>query len=205
VSTAGELGVQATQVLQFLRGHPAAGLPGQVTGPHRGQQRLVLADRLLHRRPAGQQAQEQPVHAVQALVAGAGQFIAAVTQHPQHYQLRIGADLAQSLVPQGDHDDRVRIRSIGLAALPGTGHPGPGGQLGGHVQHRLPAGQQPLRKGAADPVRSLHRPDPLRPLPRPPATAGSCGRLRRTDRWPARSPGCPGPRSSRTACADQPR
>jgi hypothetical protein len=38
-----KLGVQAVQVLQLLRGHPAAGLPGQVTGPDRGQQRLVLA------------------------------------------------------------------------------------------------------------------------------------------------------------------
>ena len=33
-----EPGVQAVQVLEFLRGQPAAGLPGQVTGTHRGQQ-----------------------------------------------------------------------------------------------------------------------------------------------------------------------
>ena len=72
-----ELGVQAVQVLQFLRGHPAAGLPGQVTGPDGGQQRLVLADGFLHRRPAGQQAQKQPVHPVERLCAGAGQLITA--------------------------------------------------------------------------------------------------------------------------------
>jgi hypothetical protein len=72
-----ELGVQAVQVLQFLRGHPAAGLPGQVTGPDCGQQRLVLADGFLHRRPAGQQPQEQPVHPVERLHPGAGQLVAA--------------------------------------------------------------------------------------------------------------------------------
>jgi hypothetical protein len=38
-----ELGVQAVQILQFLRGHQAAGLPGQATGTDRGQQHLVLA------------------------------------------------------------------------------------------------------------------------------------------------------------------
>jgi hypothetical protein len=70
-----ELGVQAVQVLQFLRGHPAAGLHGQVAGPDRGQQRLVLADGLLHRRPARKQFQEQPVHPVEGL--GAGQLVAA--------------------------------------------------------------------------------------------------------------------------------
>ena len=38
-----ELGVQAVQVFQLFGGHPAAGLPGQVTGTDRGQQHLVLA------------------------------------------------------------------------------------------------------------------------------------------------------------------
>ena len=71
-----EFGVQAVQVFQFLRGHPAAGLPRQVTGPDRGKQPLVLAHGLLHRRPAGQQAQEQAVHPVQGLGAGAGQLVA---------------------------------------------------------------------------------------------------------------------------------
>ena len=33
-------------------------------------------------------------------------------------------------------------------------------------QHPFPAGQQPLRERAADPVRSFYRPDPLGPLPR---------------------------------------
>jgi hypothetical protein len=54
----------------------------------------------------------------------------------------------------------------GLAALPGAGDPGPGSQLGRHVQHPLPVDQQPLRDRAADPVRAFCRADPFRPLPR---------------------------------------
>jgi hypothetical protein len=72
-----ELGVQAVHILQFFGGHPAAGLPGQVAGPDSGQQSLVLAGGFLHRRTPGEQVQEQPVQPVQALVAGAGQFITA--------------------------------------------------------------------------------------------------------------------------------
>jgi hypothetical protein len=58
----------------------------------------------------------------------------------------------------------VRVGGVGLAALPGIKHAGPGGQLGGHVQHPLPAGQQPLRNRAADPVGPFDGPDPFRPL-----------------------------------------
>jgi len=74
-----QLDVQALDVLQFLRGHPPAGLPGQVTGPDGGQQGLVLAGGggLLHRRPAGQEPQEQAVQPVQGLRPGAGELIAA--------------------------------------------------------------------------------------------------------------------------------
>ena len=38
--------------------------------------------------------------------------------------------------------------------------------LAGTSSTRSPLGQEPLREGAADPVRAFHRPDPLRPLPR---------------------------------------
>ena len=79
-----ELGVQPGQVLQFLGSHPAAGLTRQVARAHPGQQILVLADRLLHRRTARDQIQEQPVQPVEGLGPGAGQFITAVAQHPQH-------------------------------------------------------------------------------------------------------------------------
>jgi hypothetical protein len=53
-----------------------------------------------------------------------------------------------------------------LRPWPVPEHPRPGSELGGHVQHPLPAGQQPLRQRAPDTVRALHRPDPVRPLPR---------------------------------------
>jgi hypothetical protein len=145
------------QVLQFLRRHPAARLPGQVAGADGGQQRLVLAGGLLHRRTTGDQVQEQPVQPVQGLVAGAGQFVAAVTQHPQHHQLRIRGDLSQSLVPQGDHDDRVRAGSVSLAALAGIEHPGPGGGLAGTSSTRSPLASSRCASG--------------RPIPCAPSTA----------------------------------
>jgi hypothetical protein len=55
---------------QFFGSHPAAGLDRGVPRPHGGQQRLVLGGGLLHRRPTGDQFQEQPVHPVQRLGAG---------------------------------------------------------------------------------------------------------------------------------------
>jgi hypothetical protein len=48
-----EFDVEAVDVGEFLGGHPAAGLAGLIPRPHAGQQRLVLAGGLLHRRPAG--------------------------------------------------------------------------------------------------------------------------------------------------------
>ena len=75
-------------------------------------------------------------------------------QHPQHRQLRIGAQLTQSLVAQRDHHDGVRVGGVGLAALAGIEDPGPGGELGRHIQHLFPVGQEPLGERAADPVRA---------------------------------------------------
>ena len=128
--------------------------------------------------------------------------------HSSRSTVRSGSmrQLTQALVAQRDHDDRVRISRVGLAALTGVEHPRPGSELGRHIQHPLPAGQQPLRQRPPDPVRALHRPDPVRPLPGilPPA-AGSRGRQCRTGPSPARSPGYPWPRTSPIACGDQPR
>ena len=103
---------------------------------------------------------------VEGLCPGAGDLITAVTQHPQHHQFRIGAEFPQSLVAQRDHHNRVRVRGISLTALAGVEDACPGGQLGGHIQHALSIGQEPLRYRAPDPVSSLNGPDPLRPLTR---------------------------------------
>jgi hypothetical protein len=53
-----------------------------------------------------------------------------------------------------------------LRPWPVTGHPGPGGQFGWHVQYPFAAGQQPLRQRPPDPVGAFHRPRPPGPLPR---------------------------------------
>jgi Major Facilitator Superfamily len=97
--------------------------------------------------------------------ASAGARTFSATQQPQRGQLRIRGHFPQSLVPQRHHHDRVRVRGIGLAALASVKDPGPGRQLGRHIQHSFAAGHQPLHQRTADPVRSLHRPDPVRPLP----------------------------------------
>ena len=82
-------------------------------------------------------------------------------------------DAAQHVLHgQSDPDGRAlppgstRVEVILQAEDGGTHlkYPGPGGQLGRHIQHPLPIGQQPLRQRPADPVRALHRPDPLGPL-----------------------------------------
>jgi hypothetical protein len=52
-----------------------------------------------------------------------------------------------------------------FAALTGVEHPGPGGQLGRHIQYPFAVGQQPLRERPAGAVRAFDRPDPVRPLP----------------------------------------
>jgi hypothetical protein len=82
-----ELGVQVFDAGQFPGGHPAAGSACQVPRPHAGQQCLVLGGGLLHRRPAGNQFQEQPVHPVQRPGAGLREFVTAVAQQPQHRQV----------------------------------------------------------------------------------------------------------------------
>jgi hypothetical protein len=45
--------------------------------------------------------------------------------------------------------------------VPGAHRPHPGGQFRRHVYHRLAVGDQPLGQLAADPVRTLYRPQAL--------------------------------------------
>jgi hypothetical protein len=102
---------------------------------------------------------------VQPRRPGPGQFVAAITQQPQHLQVSIDGELPQAPVPQRHHHHRVGTGDIGLAAMPGVEHPGPGGQLGRHVQHPLGVGEQPPGDRRSHPVGALHRPHPVRPLP----------------------------------------
>jgi len=88
-----EPGVQMLDVSEFLCRHPPANAACRIVRPDAGEQRLVLAGGLLHRRPAGDQFQEQPVHPVQRRRAGPGELITAVAQQPQDRQFRVTADL----------------------------------------------------------------------------------------------------------------
>src|SRR5215469_18405982 len=59
----------------------------------------------------------------------------------------------------------MRIRRIGLAAPASSERPGPGRQLGWHINNLLAVGEQPVRDVPADALASLDRPYPLRPPP----------------------------------------
>jgi hypothetical protein len=88
----------------------------------------------------------------------------AIGQDRQHRELGVTGDRAQPPHAGGGQRDRVRVGGIGLAALPGSEHPRAGRQLGRHIHHLLTIGQQPVRQMPADPLASLDRPDPLRPV-----------------------------------------
>ncbi|WP_089298807.1 hypothetical protein [Actinoplanes regularis] len=62
---------------------------------------------------------------------------------------------------QGDDGDAVRVDRVGLAVLTGGEHPGPGRQLGGHVEDGFAVGDQALGDVPADTAAALDRPDPI--------------------------------------------
>ena len=66
---------------------------------------------------------------------------------------------------------REGIVGIVLIGVPGLQQPHPGGQLGRHIQHLLPGGNQLLGQQMPQPVRTLHspRPAPATPPPTPAA------------------------------------
>ncbi|MDP9209580.1 MAG: hypothetical protein M3O65_14040 [Actinomycetota bacterium] len=102
---------------------------------------------------------------------GAGAFgdqvITAIRQQPQDHRLVLGDDRAQLPVVEGGGGDRAGISQVGLAGAAGGKQPGPGGQLGWYVNHRLAGGDQKLGDAAAQATGSLDRPAPLRPGRRP--------------------------------------
>ena len=53
------------------------------------------------------------------------------------------------------------VDRVGLTALAGGEHPGPGGQLRGYVQDGLAVGDQALGDVPADAATTLDRPDPV--------------------------------------------
>ena len=112
---------------------------------------------------AGDQFGQQPLEPVHGLDPQPGELLTAVAQHPQRFELPVGAQDTQRLGT--DRDDRygVRIPGIGLAVVAGVEEPDPGSQLGRHVHHLLARLEEPLCQGSTGAVAALERPDPLRP------------------------------------------
>jgi len=119
-------------------------------------------------RAAGHQLAQQPVQPVQRLRPGPGQLITPVGQQPQHRQALIMGQLPQPAGAQRRDGDGVRVGGVGLAAVAGVQDPDASGQLGRHIHHLLPLGQQPGRQRPPRPERTLHRPGPVRLLPHVP-------------------------------------
>ena len=73
----------------------------------------------------------------------------------------------------------MRIKSVGLAVVPGVEESDPGSELGRDVDDALARLEQPLGQGSTSAVGALNRPDPLRPRLRVPQhrrVAGLVGR-----------------------------
>jgi hypothetical protein len=92
---------------------------------------------------------------------------APVDQQLQHLELGIRHDRAQPSHPRADQRDQVRVRRVGLAALPRREHPGPRRQLGRHVDHDVPVRDQPVGDVSSDALAALDGPH----------TVGPCGHV----------------------------
>jgi hypothetical protein len=86
-----------------------------------------------------------------------------VREHPDHRQLIVGDHRSKPSHPSPDQRDGVRVRGVGLAALPGREHPRPSRHPRWHVDNLLTVSEQPHRDVPADAVASLDGPDPVRP------------------------------------------
>ena len=194
--------VDPLEVGDQLRGDPTAGLAGGVAGSDLGQQCLGLAGGEVLLRPARDQLQQQLVQLGDHPGVVLTERAAAVDQDPQHGELFVVDHRPQPGHPGADQRDRVRVGGVGLAALPGREHPGPGRQLGRDVDDLLAVGEQPVGDVLADARRSPRSPRPG------PATAGRSAASRRSRRgrcrtghhrgWPRRRSS---PRSWLSACA----
>ena len=79
----------------------------------------------------------------------------------------VGDDLPPGGRPQRRDRDRPGVMGVVLVRVPSLQQPHPGGQLGLHIQHVFPGGDQLPGQQAAQPGGALHRPGPLRPGRRP--------------------------------------
>ena len=147
-------------------GEPAAGLAGQVPRPDGGDQRAGLPGGAELLGPAGQQLQQEPVQPAATWVRAWPSSSRRPASMPVTTRSSPGPDLDQARSAQGGQRDRVRTGRVGLAAVPGGEHPHLRGQLRRHAGHDLAVMNQAVRQVPADAVAALHRPDPVRELPR---------------------------------------
>ncbi len=162
-----QLGVEAAQVGEELGGELAA---GQRNSAGRGDL-LEDAGGLgcgdLLRVTAGDQVAEHRVQPAGDLVAGPGQVPVPLGPDLQHRGVVLGGHRAPGRGAQRRDRHRQGIVRVVLVGVPGLQQPHPGGQLGRHIQHPLPGGDQLLGQQVAQPGGALHRPGPLRPRRRP--------------------------------------
>ena len=143
--------------------------------------------------PPGHQLAEHRVKPAGDLVTGPGQVPVPLGPHLQHRRVILGHHLAPGLRPQRRDRDRQGIVRVVLVRVPGLQQPHPGSELGRHVQHPLPGGDQLLGQQPAQPAGALHRPAsaPATAPPTPPAARPGPRR-----RGPAARPAAPPPRRS---------
>ena len=118
-----DLLVDAGHLGNEFRGESTLGAPHEVARTHGVEQGAGLGGGQRPFGSAGHQLEEQPVHAVDGLGAGAAQFIAAVGHEPDGGGDVIGADWAQAGGPQCGDRHRMRVHGVGLAAVAGGQYP----------------------------------------------------------------------------------
>ena len=108
-----------------------------------------------------------------------GQLVSPVGKQPQHRAMVLADDPSQVGVMLGNRRHAVRIDAVGLACVAAAEQTRPCGKGGGHVNHRLPGGDQLLGQQVAEAARALDRPGALGPVAGPalePPQGGLVGR-----------------------------
>jgi len=99
-----------------------------------------------------QQFREKGLEPVDGLDTLPGQRFAAVGEHPHRLELAVDLQDTQSLGSDSDDRDRVRIKRVGLSAVPGVEEPDPGSSLAGTSENALAGLEEPLGQWSTAPL-----------------------------------------------------